>query len=60
MTIFGFLFLGWALGATATLLVMDLEISKDFFTTWFKSTVAAVAMLTAFVCVWIAIWKGLV
>ena len=59
MTIFGFLFLGLVLGATATLFVMDLEISKGALW-WFNGAVAVTSMATAFVCVWIAIWKGLV
>ena len=58
MTIFGFLFLGLCLAAGSTLFLVGLEFSQGY-VTWFNRVVAAASMTTAFVCVWIAIWKGL-
>ena len=59
MTIFGFLFLGLCLASGSTLFAMGLELSKGALW-WFNGAVAVTSMATAFVCVWIAIWKGLV
>jgi hypothetical protein len=58
MKVFEILFLGLCLAVSSVLFVMGLDLLKGY-AMWFARVVAAGLMATAFICVWVAMWRGL-